>query len=93
MVYTIKELDEHLRSVSSITSWVMSASFAKHVTERNPILLDQNLEAFKRSEVRIEHKLGQWTKLSCSVPAIRAVNQDVLLASMNGLKDLVCARE
>lgn len=55
---TVKELDEHLRSVSCITSWVMTTSFAKHVTEWYPILLDQNLKAFKRSKVRIKHELG-----------------------------------
>ena len=57
----------------------MAASFAKHVTERDPVFLDEHLETFKRAKVGIQQELGERAKLCGPVPAIAAVNQDVLL--------------
>lgn len=56
----------------------MAASSTKHVSKRNPVLINQNLEPVKRPEERIQQQLRQRAELACSVPPVGAVYQDVL---------------
>ena len=91
MVHAVEELEEYLGAISCVTCWIMSAALAKHVTKWYPLFLNQHLETFKSAVVWIEHQLGQWAELCCSVPAIRAMNQDIVLFIRYGIEYLVSA--
>ena len=54
----------------------MAAAIGEFVSEGDPFALNQNLKAFDRSIVRIEHQFGQGGDLRRSVPAVGAMNQD-----------------
>lgn len=55
----------------------MAAASSKHVPKRQPVLFDQDLEAFKRPVVRIKHQLWKSAHLRCPVPSVWTVNQHI----------------
>ena len=71
----------------------MTASLTKHVSEGDPVLLDQDLEAFEGAVIRVEQQLGECAELGCSIPAVRTVHDDVVLFHCYRLQDLMCARQ
>ena len=70
----------------------MLTAFVELMTERDPVFLNQHLKAFKSSVVWVKHQLSERTELGSAVPAIRTVNQDVLLLSGRGVEDHISAR-
>lgn len=59
------------------------------MTKSYPVLLNEDLEAFKGTIVRVEHYLSKSTELSGSIPAIGAVHDDIVLLDCDSLQDLV----
>ena len=57
----------------------MAATLTEHVPKSDPVFLDQDLETLESAVVGIKKKLGKRAELSCSVPAVRAMNEDVML--------------
>ena len=53
-----------------------SASVCELVTKTEPFFLNKSLETLQGTIVGIQHHGWQWARLSCSVPAVGAVNQD-----------------
>lgn len=78
-MHAVKELQKDLRSITRISCGVQPQSSAEHVAERHPILLYQYLEALKGAVMWVEHELRQRAELSCTVPPIGAVHQDVIM--------------
>lgn len=57
------------------------------VSEAQPFLLQQHLEASERAEVRVQHEHGQRGELSRAVPAIAAVHHHWRLTRLNSVCD------
>jgi hypothetical protein len=55
----------------------------KLVAEREPVLLDQDGEAFDGAVVRVEAELGERGELRGPVPAVGAVDEDVRIGEMD----------
>lgn len=79
LVNTVQKLDENGRAKSTVFFLHVIASFAEHVPEGQPVLFDQNLEPLYSPVIGIQEHLGQRTELRCAIPAIRAVNHDILV--------------
>ena len=56
---------------------VLAAPEMELVTERDPVLLNNDGQSFYSPEVRIDHLLRKCAKLSCSIPTVRAMHQHV----------------
>ena len=70
----------------------MAAASTKHVTERDPVLFNEDLESFKCSKVGVETELGQGGELRGTVPSVGTMNQDIVLSDINSLEHLVYER-
>lgn len=57
LVDTVQELNENRTAVAHVRSTEMTTSSAKHVAERQPIFLDQDLEPIYCSVIRVYQKL------------------------------------
>jgi hypothetical protein len=79
LVNTVQKLNKNGRSKSTVFFLQVIASFAEHVPKRHPVLFYQNLEPLYSSVIGIQKHLSQRTELRCAIPAIRAVNHDVLV--------------
>ena len=71
----------------------MPAPLSKHVPERDPVFLDQDLEAFKGSIVGVKEELGKGAELGRSVPAVRAVDQYIVLELIDRLQNVIDASQ
>ena len=89
LVDTVEELDKDLRPVAHIRLRVVLASLGEHVAERDPILLNQHLEAFKCAVVGVEEELAERAKLRSSIPSIRAMDKDVALVHLHSFQNFV----
>jgi len=59
------------------------------VAEVEPVLVRQHEEALDGSVVWIKEKLREGTQLCCTVPPVRAVNENILLILQDRVKDLI----
>jgi hypothetical protein len=48
----------------------MPTAFLEHVTEGDPVFIDQSLKAVERPEVRVYQKLNDARKLSRAIPSV-----------------------
>ena len=74
----IEILKEHLRFV--LTTWIVLAlieSLNKHVSKRDPVFLDQDLESLHCSVIGINQNLGESTKLRCTIPSITTMHDNI----------------
>ena len=92
LVHAVEELKEDLRTIIAITVRVVLTAFWEHVAEWDPILLDEDLESLESAIIRIDHQLRQRTELGCTIPAIRTMNQNIVLLTTERVQDLICAR-
>ena len=91
LMHTVKPLDKDGASIVHSRSAVYTISLPKHMTEWAPLFLYQNLEAIKCPVVRIKEKLDKRCELWCSVPTIRAVNQNCVFFCLDVSENVVYA--
>ena len=91
LVDAVKELEEYLRSIVTVAVRVVLASFREHVAKRDPVFLNEDLESLKSAVIRVNHQLCQRAKLGRAIPAIRAMDQNVILLVRERMQDLIRA--